>query len=376
MIEKNKTFFSLLLFMIIVISILPGTSALAMDGKGKQITEFILDSSDEELNMLHPKKLHDASWYKEDAVYARLMNMKNSYPEGMTWTDDNYYYTSYIWYGRKDGEDGYGRGMRATGCAGFAFLMSDEAFDDLPMYVDYNVSLSKLRVGDILRLENDSHSVVILQINSGSVTVAEGNYGGKIHWGRTIYKAEVERSDYILSRWPGVPDTTFFIKYDANGGTGAPETDYSVSGDYASLSLDQPVRNGYFFLGWDENKNAVTPTYLAGDYCYINMNRNITLYAVWSKPDFVLPASLTTIGTEAFSGGAFRFVKLSEKTVSIGKKAFSNCGNLRYIYIPEATSSIDAEAFGNQKTVTIICPQYSNACSFAYNNGFSRIIIR
>ena len=40
MIEKNKTFFSLLLFMIIVISILPGTSALAMDGKGKQITEF------------------------------------------------------------------------------------------------------------------------------------------------------------------------------------------------------------------------------------------------------------------------------------------------------------------------------------------------
>ena len=135
-------------------------------------------------------KLEDLT---DESVYNAMIAKKADFPEGMHWTNDDYY----DWNG--------GIFSRGFGCAGFAFLLSDAAFGKLPAQrvdVDYET----LRAGDILRVNNDSHSVIVLQVFSDHVVVAEGNYNSSIHWGRTMNRSQVEASDYVLTRWLGPVD--------------------------------------------------------------------------------------------------------------------------------------------------------------------------
>lgn len=125
----------------------------------------------------------------ESEVYNKIIAMKEQFPEGMPWTNDNYYaWNAGIYSG------GYG-------CAGFAFILSDAAFGtEAPAYIheDYN----NIRVGDILRINNDTHSVVVLEVKPNSVIVAEGNYNSSIHWGREISKSNLPGpGNYIMSRY-------------------------------------------------------------------------------------------------------------------------------------------------------------------------------
>ncbi|HBI63678.1 MAG TPA: hypothetical protein DDX51_00960 [Clostridiales bacterium] len=109
----------------------------------------------------------------------------------MKWTNDNYYY----WNG--------GIWGAGNGCAGFAFRLSDEAFGNLPARIIGKFAYSEIRVGDILRVNDDSHSVIVLKISSSRITIAEGNYMGKIHWGREMTKRQVmNTSDYLVTRYP------------------------------------------------------------------------------------------------------------------------------------------------------------------------------
>lgn len=130
----------------------------------------------------------------EDQVYERLIAQKASYPEGMTWTNDNYY----EWKGGAGYSGGYG-------CAAFAFLLSDAAFGSLPARIVKDVDFDDVRVGDILRVNNNSHSVIVLTVGMSSLTVAEGNYNNSVHWGRTLTAAQVEKADYLMTRYPDDP---------------------------------------------------------------------------------------------------------------------------------------------------------------------------
>lgn len=78
-----------------------------------------------------------------------------------------------------------------------------------------------------------------------------------------------------------------------------------------------------------------------GRITWIVDNRNI----VPENPDIVLPESLKTIEAEAFAGGSFTYVRLSENVTNIGNKAFADCTGLKYIYIPAATTDIATDAF-------------------------------
>ena len=124
----------------------------------------------------------------EKQVYESMIALKSEYPEGMPWTNDNYYgWNGGIYSG------GYG-------CAGFAFLLSDAAFGSLKAY--QHEDFSAIRVGDILRINNDTHSVIILEIREDSIVIAEGNYNYSIHWGRIISKEKLEQiGDYVLTRY-------------------------------------------------------------------------------------------------------------------------------------------------------------------------------
>ena len=118
-----------------------------------------------------------------------MIAFKEDYPEGMTWTNDNFY----EWKGGIF-SDGFG-------CAGFAFMLSDAAFGTLPARTHENIS--DIKVGDILRVNNDSHSVIVLEVNDNGVVIAEGNYNSSLHWGRTISWSSLENTlTYVMTRYP------------------------------------------------------------------------------------------------------------------------------------------------------------------------------
>ena len=117
-----------------------------------------------------------------------MLAMKSQYPEGMRWTNDDFY----AWKG------GYFSG--GYGCAGFAFILSDAVFDDIKCTIDYDYT--HVRVGDVVRLNDNTHSVIVLKVYENYVVeVAEGNYGGTIHWGRMIDLKDCGFS-YLMTRWP------------------------------------------------------------------------------------------------------------------------------------------------------------------------------
>ena len=83
-------------------------------------------------------------------------------------------------------------------CA-LAFELSDAAFGD--SYVTEHHDISAVRVGDMLRLDN-AHTVIVLEVRSSSVIIAEGNFNSSVHWGRELSFSEIEDSlDYIWTRY-------------------------------------------------------------------------------------------------------------------------------------------------------------------------------
>lgn len=121
-------------------------------------------------------------------IYDILVAQKAVFPEGMKWTNDDYR----GWNG--------GTYTGGFGCAGFAFALSDAAFGNVKakLHQDY----SNIKVGDILRVNNGTHSVIVLEVKENSVIVAEGNYNGAIHWGREIPKSGlVDSQSYIMTRY-------------------------------------------------------------------------------------------------------------------------------------------------------------------------------
>ena len=141
----------------------------------------------------------------EAAAYKAIIGMTGNYPEGMAWP--NTAETYYAWNG------GIWRG--GYGCASFAFLLSDAAFDGRQaVKIDVlpdksNVSdviRSWLHVGDIIRVDSNgvrnAHSVVVLQKTSTGIVVAEGNYNSSVHWGRVISYSELSSElCYVLTRY-------------------------------------------------------------------------------------------------------------------------------------------------------------------------------
>lgn len=72
---------------------------------------------------------------------------------------------------------------------------------------------------------------------------------------------------------------TYSVKYNANGGTGAPANQTKTHGVTLVLSNAKPTRTNYTFKGWATSASATTATYAAGA-SYKN-NAAATLYAVW-----------------------------------------------------------------------------------------------
>ena len=107
------------------------------------------------------------------------MALQSEYPEGTPWTNAN----TYSWGPDVAMTLGYG-GFGGGGCQAFAMLASDAAFGNAPAYKFTDPAY--ISAGAILRINNDSHSVVVLKVDGNMITIAEGNYNSSVHWGRVI----------------------------------------------------------------------------------------------------------------------------------------------------------------------------------------------
>lgn len=95
-------------------------------------------------------------------------------------------------------------------------------------------------------------------------------------------------------------NNTYKVTYNSNGGTtNVPgETTYFKDEVVNVNFTKKPSCEGYEFLGWDENPEAITPAYTEnGTTTFTMPERNVTLYAIWREKDSV------TIKYEAIGGG-------------------------------------------------------------------------
>ena len=140
----------------------------------------------------------------ETNVYNRIMERQHEegYTEGTPWDNDHIYFNQVEF-------DGIGPGrFKGAGC--FAFMLdmmeyaSNYKYPIRRIYGTYE-NLPKIRVGDGVRLNNNGHSVVVLEVHSDghTVKVAEGNFNSSVHWGRIIDLADPNNGFYYLATfWP------------------------------------------------------------------------------------------------------------------------------------------------------------------------------
>jgi uncharacterized repeat protein (TIGR02543 family) len=98
---------------------------------------------------------------------------------------------------------------------------------------------------------------------------------------------------------------SFNVKYDANGGTGAPASYKTHVGISSKLSSSKPTRANYTFLGWSTSKTATKAKYAAGTtylkkYSTIDAGgstskpvpeKDVTLFAVWKEQTYTVSYS-------------------------------------------------------------------------------------
>lgn len=298
---------------------------------------------------------HDSTTPTPTEVYEAMIALKDreQYKEGTPWTDDEPYSDSKGYYRWKGGPLG-GSNIVAVGCVAFAFILSDEAFGALParMYAAGSFTFEDIKVGDILRVNNDTHTVIVLEVNDASVIVAEGNistgdHKGRIHWGRAISKEEVMNSaSHYITRYPegyippDDPEANVSIaKGTLDGGlawnlTKAGTLTISGQGampDYSSLE-EQP---------WREYGSRIRKVIIG------NGVTNISSCAFWECGvlGVEIPSSVTAIGNNAFYKSDIVSINIPSSVKTIGANAFQQCQNLSAVTVSEGVESIGQNAF-------------------------------
>ena len=273
---------------------------------------------------------------------------KEGYTEGTTWTDYEPYSDSTGYYRWKGGPLG-GTNISAVGCVAFAFTLSDAAFGNLParMYASGDFTYDDIKVGDILRVSNDTHTVIVLEVSEAGVVVAEGNYNSSVHWGRTISKDEVmSNTDHYITRYPEgyvAPDDSTANDIIANGtlSTGLPWTltkagTLTVSGsgaipDFSSIE-EQP---------WSANSSQIRKVVIGEGVTSIGS------CAFWNCGvlSAEIASSVTAIGNSAFRGSSIISVTIPSSVKTIGDSAFRECRGLTSVTVSEGVETIDQNAF-------------------------------
>lgn len=314
-------------------------------------------------------------------AYDKMIALETEYPEGKLWTNFEPYGTrgelgsAYKWKGGPI----LNNVTSGVGCAAFAFILSDAAFDTLPARVINRGSFKyeDVNVGDILRINGNSHSVIVLQKNDAGVVIAEGNYNKSVHWRRVLSKQEVEAADFIVTRYPkgysptDIPGadevadsgTTGNLKWElTKGGTLTISGNGGVMPDFSTESLPP----------WNTHNDKIHSIIIEdsitsiGAYAFyqskassIHIANSVTSIgqSAFYKSELMsvtIPGSVKTIGNDAFYINPNLFsVTVSEGVETIGERAFYGGTSLQYIDFPASVTAIGAAAFSNCKITSV-----------------------
>lgn len=80
---------------------------------------------------------------------------------------------------------------------------------------------------------------------------------------------------------PVAAKTSYTIKYNANGGSGAPSAQTKWHDTALTLSSTKPTRSGYTFSKWNTNSSGTGTSYSSGGS--YTANAATTLYAIWTS---------------------------------------------------------------------------------------------
>lgn len=280
-----------------------------------------------------------------DEAYDAMIAMKDELYEGMPWTNFQPYGNEGEWgkYYRFQGGSVKGASL-GVGCAAFVFILSDEAFGNLPARtIDRGgFKYEDVKVGDILRV-NNSHFVIVLRVGSGGVTVAEGNYNKSVHWGRSMSKSEVLNANFIVTRYPAGyseeqnADEIFQSGTEGslswtltNGGT------LTISGKGAMPDYTESKRPG-----WEQYADKINQVIIEDGV------QSIGDYAFYKSPalSVQIPETVTSIGKAAFRESNLTGITAPGSVKVIGDEAFYNCQGLKSATFHEGVQSIGVDAF-------------------------------
>ena len=284
-------------------------------------------------------------------AYDIMIAMRDDYPEGMTWTDASS--GTYRWQGGS-GEQGE-IAAQGTGCVNFAFRLSDAVFGSLParMRRAGTFQFTDVKAGDILRVNNNSHSVIVLQTNDDTVVIAEGNYNKSIHWGRILTKDEVLAADHVLTRYPEgyvPPDDPTAEDIIGEGSFGDGLSWRLIRAGTLTISGNGAMPDFTFGNGdsgpisdrpWNAHMEQVQKIVIDSGVTSVGSNafRNSPAYGV------SLPASVSVIGNDAFRECANLTFASPDGVTAIGERAFQGCKNLKGVMLPASVIAVGAGAF-------------------------------
>lgn len=80
--------------------------------------------------------------------------------------------------------------------------------------------------------------------------------------------------------------TSYTVKYNANGGSGAPSSQTKWKDQTLTLSSTKPTRTGYSFQGWGTSASDTSVDYAAG--AKYTANSGTTLYAIWKANTYTV----------------------------------------------------------------------------------------
>ena len=282
--------------------------------------------------------LRDQEMYKEGAIWTNFEPYPNTIGKDYSWKG-----------GPLDGKN-----IKAVGCVAFAFSLSDTAFGSLParMYAAGGFQYEDIKPGDILRMNGDVHTVIVLEVNDTGVVVAEGNVSmgdhiGRVHWGRAILKAEVMSStSHYITRYPkdytapDDPDAGISIGSGTlNGGLNWNLTKagtLTISGNGAMPDFNSAEEHP-----WEKNSSKIRKVVIEpgvtniGDGVFLNS----------SVLSVEIPTSVTAIGNNAFNGSSIISVTIPSNVNTIGDSAFRKCANLSSVTVSDGVKTIEQNAF-------------------------------
>ena len=115
-------------------------------------------------------------------------------------------------------------------------------------------------------------------------------------------------------------------------------------------------------------------TITAGAQGYTDARADIVVH---SSEQFVLPADVTTVEAEAFSGTGAVEIVLPDGVESIGEGAFADCAGLLIVSVPDSVTRIAQDAFdaADEALLTILCSEGSAAHEFAMDAGLKYLLL-